>query len=206
MDFPVIMDVLKCVGLGCGAQCVMTCGIGMMLELYANNCKFHSQVSPFKWPFPQLILFSVDAYVGQFGPGFGPIFLDNVRCTGNESYLFNCTGLLVDNCNHQEDAGVFCINQPEPGERRRGEVGGVQIASSFVSFIECTENDVRLVDGRNKTEGRVEVCKEGLWGTICDDNWDMFNSLVVCRQVGINASSKFSTIIFHNPPIISHPK
>ena len=44
----------------------------------------------------------------HFGPGTGPIFLDNVRCTGSESNLLQCAHASINNCNHQEDAGVTC--------------------------------------------------------------------------------------------------
>ncbi len=52
---------------------------------------------------------------GYFGPGEGPIFLDQVQCTGHEDRLLDCPnlGLEVYSCNHLSDAGVTCI----PGKK-----------------------------------------------------------------------------------------
>ena len=45
-----------------------------------------------------------------FGQGAGPIWLDNIVCTGSETKLYDCqnAGTGVHNCNHDEDAGVRC--------------------------------------------------------------------------------------------------
>ena len=45
-----------------------------------------------------------------FGLGTGEIFLDNLGCDGSEASLFECqhNGFGIENCNHFEDAGVFC--------------------------------------------------------------------------------------------------
>ena len=59
---------------------------------------------------------------------------------------------------------------------------------NFISVISngtlCNYGDLRLVGGSNQYEGRVEVCINDQWGTVCDDFWSSGAATLVCRQLG----------------------
>ena len=48
---------------------------------------------------------------------------------------------------------------------------------------------IRLAGSSTANEGRVEILKEGTWGTICDDKFDMIDATVVCKELGYAAAS-----------------
>ena len=48
----------------------------------------------------------------------------------------------------------------------------------------CINGEIRLVNGSEANSGRVEVCFNGRFGSVCDDDWDTNDAAVVCNQLG----------------------
>ncbi|XP_047201597.1 lysyl oxidase homolog 3B isoform X3 [Girardinichthys multiradiatus] len=110
----------------------------------------------------------------RLGQGMGPIYLNEVKCLGNEKSIWNCPfkNITSEDCQHMEDAAVRC-NIPYMG----------------------LENSIRITGGRSRYEGRVEVLSSDVdgtesWGLICGETWTTREAMVACRQLGLGYANQ----------------
>ncbi|XP_072903388.1 scavenger receptor cysteine-rich domain-containing protein DMBT1-like [Hemitrygon akajei] len=87
----------------------------------------------------------------------GEVWLDEVRCSGNESYLWECPSAPwgEHDCSHKEDVIVTCSEHKE----------------------------LCLMNGDRRCEGRVEVRYNGTWGTVCSEKLDENAANLICKQM-----------------------
>ena len=78
----------------------------------------------------------------------------------------------------------------------------------FENFSKLTDNrtdplPIRLVDGTSSQIGRIEIQYNGVWGTVCNRNFDISSANVACRCLGFVAASRLmmSTVRLVTDPI-----
>ncbi|PIK38680.1 putative deleted in malignant brain tumors 1 protein-like [Apostichopus japonicus] len=110
-----------------------------------------------------------------FGEGVGPI-MAGIDCYGY-TYEQQWTDCNIDDwdtnrCTHSEDVGLTCYGATGSG-------------------------DVRLINGYTPGEGTVQIYYNNEWGTICDDNFDLQDAHVICRQLGYSGALEYQSSAYY---------
>ncbi|XDA75052.1 hypothetical protein R6Z07_005335 [Ovis aries] len=102
----------------------------------------------------------------HFGAGSGPIWLDDLNCTGKESRVWKCPsrGWGRHDCRHKQDAGVIC--------------------SEFLAL--------RMVSEDQQCAGWLEVFYNGTWGSVCRNPMEYITVSLICRQLGCGDSGSLN--------------
>ncbi|XP_071819929.1 scavenger receptor cysteine-rich domain-containing group B protein-like isoform X3 [Apostichopus japonicus] len=115
-----------------------------------------------------------------FGEGVGPI-MASINCYGfsDEQQWTDCSiGDWDTNiCSHNEDVGLTCLEATD---------------TAFLG-----SGDVRLINGYTPGEGTVQIYYNKEWGTICDDNFDLQDGHVICRQLGYSGALEYQSSAYY---------
>ncbi|XP_055848149.1 lysyl oxidase homolog 2B [Episyrphus balteatus] len=135
---------------------------------------------------------------GAYGPARRRFWMDNVICTGNEKELTDCRfdDWGKSDCESSEAAGVVCRAPISSKFTAVKQAPKEKVPKQRIHYSH--RMDVRLMGGRTKKEGRVEIqINGGEWGTICSDGWSLLEANVVCRQLKLGyAEGAFQTDFF----------
>ena len=99
-----------------------------------------------------------------------------VRCSGTESRLTYCSDSSITTSSGLSYSSYYSA--------------GVICQGNTSAPTQCELGEVRLVAGQKKTEGRVEVCANGYWATVCYSYWDTVGTELVCKQLGFPREGK----------------
>lgn len=62
--------------------------------------------------------------------------------------------------------------------------------ATYIILIGCNHGGIRLTGSNTTMQGRVELCYDGVWGTICSDYWEVQEAMVACRQLGFSSAGE----------------
>ncbi|XP_069059149.1 lysyl oxidase homolog 3 isoform X1 [Pleurodeles waltl] len=116
--------------------------------------------------------------------------LHSVACTGIEVHISVCPfefykGNITSACQGGMPAVASCL----AGSLFANSIGLKKKQAQQTP----SQQLIRLKGGAKVGEGRVEVLRKGVWGTVCDDKWNLPAASVVCRELGFGSAKEAPT-------------
>lgn len=161
----------------------------------------------------QLTMIGINVFVIKLLLGALPLFRQSLRstsglvphmvdinCSGNEQSFSECIMASTDTCSTTRLAGVHCQGTTICVMYTcvwNHKIDDFNLTEQSDIGDDCVHGSVSLVGGSSGMEGTVLICINGLWGSICDDFWDIRDANVVCRQMGIQTSHSSTTGLLH---------
>ena len=115
-----------------------------------------------------------------------PFFITNLNCRGNETNLLNCSHneySLSVRFNFNNPVRIICQDNQTTGGHPPCHSGSLRLGN--------------YTDDGRRLDGRIEVCAEGTWTTLCGTGGSSNYSSVVCKQIlGEPASGKYMYVYY----------
>ncbi|XP_014816477.1 PREDICTED: LOW QUALITY PROTEIN: scavenger receptor cysteine-rich type 1 protein M130-like, partial [Calidris pugnax] len=131
-----------------------------------------------------------------FGPGTGPAWPDAGGCAGSEASLWDCPSPAGHGCRRGGGASAICSGgcpaAPAHGDHQPWGWGGScpMRAVTPPLYPLAEHRSLRLVGGRERCSGHLEVFYKGTWGRVCANGTSPETASAVCQQLGCGAQGR----------------